>query len=321
MRTLEIDNNIIRTPLIDIVKDVKFRLTNSKLATIELKQDDIRITCPFHKQGHEHKASADIYIGEDENIPYGLFKCFTCGTKAPFYHFVAQCFEISDEKAKQWLIENYSSGKVTFEYNLEPIVLNEPKKKTEILDESILKRLQNYHPYMDQRKLDRHILEVFEVKYDPINQCLVFPVRNEKGKLTMLTRRSVNTKFFSIDKQKEKPLYLLYYMLQNNIEQFMITEGQIDALTACGFGFPCVATIGAISDHQIELLNKSNVRVLYTMFDNDDAGKRFTEKLMKNIRKDIIVINVDICVPNKKDINDLTEEEFYYCIKKSEEKF
>lgn len=45
------------------------------------------------------------------------------------------------------------------------------------------------------------------------------------------------------------------------------------------------------------------------MFDNDDAGKRFTEKFNKNIRKDVFVLNCQL-PKGKKDINDLSEDEF-----------
>ena len=40
-------------------------------------------------------------------------------------------------------------------------------------------------------------------------------------------------------------------MIEHNIEKVIICEGQIDALTACVYGFPAIATIGAISEHQI----------------------------------------------------------------------
>lgn len=76
--------------------------------------------------------------------------------------------------------------------------------------------------------------------------------------------------------------------------------------------------MGAISQSQIDSLNKSGIRVLYTMFDNDEAGQRFTTKLINNLRKDILIINVKIKIPNKKDINDLTIDEFYDCVESAE---
>lgn len=319
MPYLKINNRTISKPIIDIVKDIKNIIYNGKLKTVRVRGDNIRVTCPFHKNGLEDRASSDIYIGDkNDELEYGWFKCFTCGENAPFYHFVAECLEISDSEAKAWLIRNYADGTLDYEIELPPIILNNNKK--EFLDESILDTFENFHPYMAQRKLAKNITELFQVKYDPATKCLVFPVRDEKGRLVMFTRRSVTDKRFIIDKEKEKPLYLLYYMLQNNIQEVMITEAQIDALTACGYGFPCIATMGAISDHQIDLLNKSGIRVLYTMFDNDEAGNRFTNKIINNLNKDILIVNVKILFNDKKDINDLTFDEFYECINSAENK-
>ena len=76
-----------------------------------------------------------------------------------------------------------------------------------------------------------------------------------------------------------------------------------------------------LHNNQIDLLNNSGLRVIYTMFDNDDAGKKFTNILNKRLRKDLFVINVPILYNNKKDINDLTYDEFWNCIEKAENSF
>ena len=320
MPYLRINNKIITTPLIDIVKIIQSKIYNGKLKVIKNRGDNIRVTCPFHKGGLENKASADIYIGDKVDIlDYGWFKCFTCGEQGPFYKFVAECFDISEASAKHWLIENFADSEIDYTVDLPPMDFS--KKKTELIPEAILSTFEDFHPYMIQRKLSKRIIEVFEVKYDPKTKCLVFPVRDELGRLVSLIRRSVEDKTFIIEKDTEKPLYLMHYMRKNNIQKCMITEGPIDALTACSYGFPCIATLGAISEHQIELINKSNIRVLYTMFDNDIAGKRFEQKLMNKVRKDILVIHVPIPFLNKKDINDLSQEEFDYCVNLAENTF
>ena len=89
---------------------------------------------------------------------------------------------------------------------------------------------------------------------------------------------------------------------KNNIKSAIITEGPIDCLTAYTYGFPAIATFGSISDEQIEKINSSCLESIYTMFDNDAAGYKFTAKLMKKLNKRILVTNVNI-PNNKKDIN------------------
>lgn len=318
MRLLKIGNKTISTPIIDILKSIRSQLRNGKLRDIKPRENNIRVTCPFHSNGLEKTAASDIYIGDDEDIEYGFFRCFVCNSKGPFYHFVAECFDATDEWAKEWLIDNFSDGLIEYQIDLPEITLDKSVKKINYLDENCLTNFESFHPYMIKRKLTQKVIDTFEIKYDSKSRSLVFPVRDEKGKLLMLTRRSVDNKNFLIDKNKEKPLYLLYYILQHNIKEFLITEAQIDALTSWGYGFPAVATIGNPSDHQIDLLNKSGVRILYLAFDKDEWGEKFKNRLLSEIRKDIIVIPINF-PEGYKDINDLeNRDQFYNCIEKAE---
>ncbi len=308
MVQLRIQNKTISTPIIDILKDVKNSIHNGKLASLKVKGDNIEVNCPFHKNGLEHKPSCNVYIGKDtKDLHTGDFHCFTCGAKGPFYHFIAECFDTDDDWAKDWLVEKYADGIIEYEIDLPEIDLNTKKDKTEYLSESVLKDFEDFHPYMLQRKLTQEVCKQFEVKYDAKTKCIVFAVRDEKGKLLMLTRRSVLNKTFIIDADKEKPVYLLYYLLKNNIQEAYICESQINALTLWTHGLPGVALFGTGSAHQYDILNKSNIRVYNLLFDGDEAGDKGIKKFLHNIRKDVIV-NI-IRLPRGKDVNDLTYDE------------
>lgn len=329
MERLKVRNTKISTPLLNIIKDTKSSIFNGKLNVIKPVGNNIRVTCvnPDHKGGHESRASAHVYIGEsNDNVQYGTYSCFTCQLTCSFVHFVALAFEKSDLWAENWLIEKYADGTIEEELiNLPKIELKSNNafnnSRQYFLNESILDEFESFHPYMSQRKLTKRIIEVFKIKYDPKTESIVFPVFDDKNNLVMLTRRSVEGKRFIIDKDKQKPLYLLNYIKEHGIKKVLLVEGQIDALTACVYGFPAIATIGSITEHQIEQLNRSGIRILYTSFDNDEAGKRFKRTLMKNLRKDILTVDVDISKTGKKDINDLTEKEFWQCIDEAENKF
>lgn len=325
MENLKIRNTKISTPLMNIIKDVKGSIINGKLSTIKPMGNNIRVTCvnPNHKGGHEAKASADIYVGNStDRVNYGTYSCFTCQTSCSFTHFIAMAFDKDDVWAEKWLIDNYSDGTIEEELiDLPDIDLKRGSNKQPSLSESILDTFESFHPYMIQRKLTKRIIELFKIKYDANTESLVFPIYDEYNRLVMLTRRSVEGKRFIIDKNRQKPLYLLNYVLEHNIEKVIICEGQIDALTACVYGFPAIATIGAISEHQINLLNKSCIRILYLFFDNDESGRKFKETLISKLRKDILLIDVDISKTGKKDINDLNETEFWDCIQESENRF
>jgi len=310
---IEVRRKRIYTPLLDIIHDIKRQLHNGKLREINKPKDNnIRLTCPHHKNGLEKDADCTVYIGptlKDSRgeliVAYGTVNCFACGFKGDFIKFVSECFDKSYEWAEEWLLENYATVESGEIIELEPIILNKEKKK--YLNESILNNFEDFHPYMLQRKLTKEVIKEFEIKYDPKTECLVFPVRDEKGKLWMLTRRSVKDKTFIIDKEKQKPVYLLYYLLKHNIQECYICESQINALTLWTHQLPAVALFGTGSDYQYEILNKSNIRVYNLCFDGDAAGDKGIREFLSNIRKDVMV-NI-IKIPRGKDINDLSYDQ------------
>lgn len=308
MSNLIIEGHLIDTPIIDILNQLKRELPNGKLSQIQVRGDDIRITCPVHSEGLESHPSCDVYCGTRDDIEYGTWHCFTCGAKGRLPNLIAKCFDRDDEFGIQWLLEHYGGVLTERELILQPIEL---KSKSErfVMSSSVLDSMQDYHPYMTTRKLTKKVIDTFNIKYDSNTKCLVFPVKDEYGNLSFLTRRSVESKKFIIDEGIEKPVYLLYYVKQNDIKEVTICESQINSLTLWGYGVPSVATFGCnVTSHQLELLNKSGVMHFYLAYDGDSAGKKGTYKLIKGLAKDKFI---DVLIlPKGKDINDLSEKEF-----------
>lgn len=315
MRQLIIDNYVINKPIEEILTLLKLSLTNGKLKDIENKGDDILVTCPHHDGGHEKTPACNIYIGNDTKLPYGYFNCFVCGEKGSFLKFVAECFDAPESYAKAWLLKNFGGELVAKNLFMgEPIVLNRNKGIKKHLDESILDQYQTWNPYLAKRKLSREICELFKVRYDPKYRQVIFPAYDMKGNLVMLAKRSIDVKSFYLDKDVEKPVYCLDYVMKNNIKTVLITEGPFDCLTGWEYGFPTIATFGKISDYQIEQINKSCINIIYAAFDNDAAGRSFLETLKRKLTKRIIVIETKFPV-GRKDLNDLTKEELQEIIK------
>ena len=308
MKELHVDNYIISAPIIDILYKVKSELTNGKLDIIEEKGDQIRVTCPVHKDGKETRPSAYIYIG-DGSVPYGSWHCFTCNSSGNLWNFIGHCFDKPNAWAKRWLITNF--GEMTSEsmLNLESIRLTENTKK-KVLDESVLDQFESYHPYMKTRGLSDEVIEKFQLKYDPLSKSIVFPVRDLKGNLIFLMKRSTEGKKFYIDKDADKSIpYLLYNIVSEGIKEVVVCEGQFDALKSWTFGKPAIAMIGAgTSKEQMDVLNKQNIRHYILMYDGDDAGRKGAERFKKLINKRCFVD--DIIMPSGKDVGSLTKEEF-----------
>ena len=315
MRQLIIDNYVINKPIEEILTLLKLSLTNGKLKDIENKGDDILVTCPHHDGGHEKTPACNIYIGNDTKLPYGYFNCFVCGEKGSFLKFVAECFDAPESYAKAWLLKNFGGELVAKNLFMgEPIVLNRNKGIKKHLDESILDQYQTWNPYLAKRKLSREICELFKVRYDPKYRQVIFPAYDMNGNLVMLAKRSIDVKSFYLDKDVEKPVYCLDYVMKNNIKTVLITEGPFDCLTGWEYGFPTIATFGKISDYQIEQINKSCINIIYAAFDNDAAGRSFLETLKRKLTKRIIIIETKFPAW-RKDLNDLTKEELQEIIK------
>ena len=315
MRQLIIDNYVINKPIEEILTLLKLSLTNGKLKDIENKGDDILVTCPHHDGGHEKTPACNIYIGNDTKLPYGYFNCFVCGEKGSFLKFVAECFDAPESYAKAWLLKNFGGELIAKNLFMgEPIVLNRNKGIKKHLDESILDQYQTWNPYLAKRKLSREICELFKVRYDPKYRQVIFPAYDMNGNLVMLAKRSIDVKSFYLDKDVEKPVYCLDYVMKNNIKTVLITEGPFDCLTGWEYGFPTIATFGKISDYQIEQINKSCINIIYAAFDNDAAGRSFLETLKRKLTKRIIIIETKFPF-GRKDLNDLTKEELQEIIK------
>ena len=306
-KELIVNNYYIDADPREILEKLRSELKNGKLSRINYKTDNIQVTCPDHKGGMESRPSCFINLDPDK-APYLWVHCFTCGANYDFVEFVAHCFECQIGQAKRWLIDNFGSGFIKRDLQIDDIKIE--KEKEEYLDESILNEFSNYHPYMTQRKLTEDIIKKFEIKYDSEYQAIVFPIRDLKGNLVGLSRRSVKGKRFWLPKNFDKSnIYLLYNIINENIKDVIVVESQLNALTAWGYGYPSIALFGVgTTDDQMKVLNNSGIKRFRLMYDSDSAGRKGAERFKKLIRKDVFVD--DIILPIGKDVNDLTKEEF-----------
>jgi len=308
-----IGNKVIVSPISSILYEIRSQLTNGKLKDIQpQKGQNIRISCPNHehKEGLERHASCDIFADRnDKETTYGTVHCFSCGYTASLDQFVNECFDESGDFGKQWLLEYCDTAFVSEVEYLPSIDFTHNVVKKDYMEESSLQKYQYYHNYMWTRKLSKEIVDLFEVGYDPERDTLVFPVRDAYGRLVFITRRSVKSHFFMIPREVEKPVYLLYYILQHHINSIAVCESQINSLYLWSIGIPAVCLFGTGTPHQYELLKKSGIRVFNLYFDGDSAGEKGAYRFKKAMPEDVIINTYQL--PVGKDVNDLTKEEVY----------
>ena len=168
---------------------------------------------------------------------------------------------------------------------------------------------------MWKRKLTPKIVEMFDIGYDKNTECLTFPQRDIHGNTLFIARRSVKTKYFNYPEDVEKPLYGIYELnevyKQNNeqlIDEVIVCESMLDALVCWVWSKYAVAMNGLGTPQQFEKLKSLRCRKLILATDNDDRGLKARKTIRKNVTSKIIT---EYILPKgKKDINDLTEEEF-----------
>lgn len=306
---LIVDNKVIETPIktiVDLLRQQLFLLHIDKLNTIEIKQNNIRCTCPIHKGGQERTPSCSILLEDKLDTPAGTVHCFGCGYRASLVKFISDCLGIPFREAKEWLLGVSDFSLIENTRNLEPDLQSQFLPSSNNWKEISIDELKQYdyvHEYMFKRKLTDEIIEKFEVGYDPKLDAITFPVYVD-GVCRLVCKRRVKFKRFDMPVINPKPIYGLDYLTDNEV---IVCESIINALTCWSYGKQAVALFGTGSDWQIEQLNKIPQRHIVLALDGDEAGRKGTARLLKGLKDKIVTV---LQIPDGKDINDLTKEEF-----------
>lgn len=290
----------------------------------------IQVTCPFHKGGQESKPSCGISTVDikkgDRIIKAGSVHCFTCGYISTLEEMISRLFGREDFGAfgSQWLRKNF----LTVEYENRPDITldmsrhsKKESQKQEYVSEEELDTYRYTHPYMYKRKLTDEIIDLFDVGYDAnfeletkngVNKikCITFPIRDITGGTLFVARRSVEGKFFHYPNGVLKPIYGVYELskLDKFPEEIIICESIFNCLTCWVYGKYAVALNGTGSASQYEQLLKMPNRKFVLGLDPDKAGNSGRRKLHEHLGKTKVI--TDLIIPQGKDINDLTLEEF-----------
>ncbi len=307
---LVINNHVVDDDLYTILLKVRTDSNNKYLKQMRVSGDNIAISCPFHKDGQESHPSCFVYSKhDDEEKEFGVFQCFTCKEKGSLPKLVAYCLEITIEEAKRWLVENFSHTIQEHTLQLTDIDLNSRHVKKEYLDESILENYKFIHPYLvNNRHISPEVIKKFSVGWNEETDAVTFPVWDKHNHLIGITERSVNTKKFFIPTGIDLPVYLLNHIINNGITEVCVVESQIDALYLWTMGYPAIALFGTGGKKTYKQLINSGIRIYHLCFDGDMAGRHGALRFIKNMPNNIFIDVVEL--PQGKDVNDLTKEEF-----------
>lgn len=306
-------------------------------------RDSIQICCPFHKQGQEQKPSCGISTADKKRadgsiIKAGAVHCFTCQYTSNLQTMISNCFGYDDHGrfGVKWLINNFNTAKLIERTPLQDLPDTTIKNAPAYILEEELDSYRFYHDYMFARGLTQEIIEIFDVGFDANfrletkdkngNKTLsnkipsiTFPVKDRKGNVLFVARRSIRGKLFHYPNDALKPVYGLHELYKywdvgvvdgelHTLEHLVVCESIFNALTCWVYGVPAVALLGTGTADQFKTIARIPVDQLILGFDPDEAGRNAVKKFLNTVKKQNIVI---LQLPENRDINDLTEDEFW----------
>lgn len=280
--------------------------------------DNIMITCPVHKDGHEHKPSCGVSIVPKYQgtkiIEPGTVHCFTCGYTAPLSNFISNCFGYNDGGifGNKWIKAQYNTGLTVKTRKVELNLSRGTITRGELpnVPQEVLQGYRFTVEYMYNRGLTDDIIEQFDIGYDRKDDCITIPVPNLKGEVKWLQRRSIIGKKYYIPSGINKTDYLLgaseVLKLKLYKQPVYIVESPFNMLTLWKLGFPAICIFGTGGGNQYKMLNKLPIRHYIIALDPDEAGRKGSRKLLHNLGKTKLLSKVNYI--DHRDINELDEE-------------
>ena len=280
--------------------------------------DNIMITCPIHKDGHERKPSCGVSIVPkyqgNKIIEPGTVHCFTCGYTASLTSFISFCFGYNDGGVfgNKWIKAQYNTG-LTLKTRKVELNLSRQRITQEELPTVPCDVLEGYRytvGYMYNRGLTDDIIEQFDIGYDRKDDCITIPVPNLKGEVKWLQRRSIIGKSYYIPSGINKTDYLLgaseVLRLKLYKQPVYIVESPFNMLTLWKLGHAAICLFGTGGGNQYQMLNKLPIRHYIIALDPDEAGKKGSKKLLHNLGRTKLLSKVNYL--DSRDINDLDTE-------------
>lgn len=302
---------------LQLIYDLKLSLEQNGiylLGAIKPTYDNIMFSCPSHKDGQERKPSCGMLINDSRKdgrvIEAGTVHCFTCGYTATLSEFVSFCFGYKDAGifGNKWLKANYTTllQQASRNVNLN-ITRKVVKKELPTIEEEILDRYAYTHPYILNRGISEHVIELFDIGYDDMNNSITFPVSNLRGQVKWIQTRAIDYKFYYIPSGVVKTDFLFgaYQCIKynNGYAPLWIVESPINAMTLWTHGEFAIALFGTGGGNQYKLINQLPYRHVILALDNDEAGNKGMDRLSMYL-KNKLISRVEY-KDTTKDINDL----------------
>lgn len=270
------------------------------------------IACsPFRDDNHP---SFYCWLVETEKAPEGAWGD-SGGSgeyeKGGFVSLLSFLRNETEEETIEYLISKYGTQGSDDKIVLRRLNVKFEKGARKALPHILLDGLQE-HPYLSNRGISKGVQKVMKTGFDPENKAIALPWFLPDGRLGAVKYRRVNNKRFFYAKGGFPIRELLYgiHILHEKdyLDTVVVTEAEIDAMSAMTVGFPAVAVGGSnFNERHRNLLMQTNVKNIIIASDNDEAGKKLAKQIQDVLGWSFSLYQIDY-PSGVKDLNDMNSE-------------
>lgn len=269
-------------------------------------KNQVLIPCPlapwFHDSGDDSHPSLSIKV----NTAPSLFKCFACKESGKIWSLVESFAGLvksdelkklalklidSDEPSLDLMLEQAAEGIEEWVYPVEEekvFNISEAVLRTERFPE--VEKCPEAVAYLKNRSIHYFVAKLYDLRYDPSMERIVFPVRDSSNKLTGAVGRTIVDdpkryhNYFGFEASKN--LGGIHYLIDR--PNIIVVEGFFDLLNmkyhAGGFADIVCVFKSELSPIQIDLLLRID-KTIYIGFDNDSAGNKGYTKARSHLSR------------------------------------
>lgn len=259
--------------------------------------------CPFH-----HDTRPSFYV----NVVSGAYICFACNARG----FIGQT-QVADDDALRGLVRTLESledpPRKAALAPLRPwgrLPDAEPLDCTFSLPDGPLKRLRQW---LRGRNVDEMTAAQWSIGLDLVDNRVVFPVTTAQVVTDLVTRAITAEDYprwrYPRGFPRSRRLFGDWKALQDERRTAVIVEGQVDVIRIHQAGLLGLGLYGCLlTPYQTRLLHRLGIERVALLLDNDDEGRRGTERAWHMLRDDFDVVTLAYR-GKAKDPGAMTEEE------------
>lgn len=272
--------------------------------------------CPYCDSGHGTSDNSTGAFSVD--MKTYRFKCFSCNRTGDIFDLIGQVEKIENftDKVNRAVSLYGTEPAETVQYdqishgNIHTGMTEEQK---EITKEYIRQCRNNSDKteYFHQRGLSDSIVQRFSLGYDELNRLITIPY----GTGTYYITRKIDEKAYRkppTEKYGTEPVFNQSALYNAETLPVFVCEGAMDALSIMSAGGVAVATGGTSHGNLLQAIKEKRPdTTLIICYDNDEAGRKGSEKLSQDLTE-LNIPHVIASYPADtacKDVNDLLRED------------